>query len=623
MKRLLLFVIALTFGSVTMAQLVQISKSHVVRDVPAAIIDLPVVNPLQTSNPFVNNKAVLENDLGLTRYDLQTNEAIQDRIYAFPDGTVAAAWTTSMQDASWTDRGSGYNYFDGTAWGPLTTVRIETSRTGWPSIAAWNGNGEIVLAHNTSTNWVMNTRPVKGTGSWTQTLGPAAPTGVMGLGWPRMITNGNNHQNIHIIGLSLGTGNPPGAVYNGLDGALLYWRSLDGGATWDKLGVQLPGLDSSNYSSFSGDEYAWGSPKGDTIYFAVAGPYTDTFIMKSTDNGASWSKITILNNDLYKKLPNPLPPTTEIPPWRSSDGSIACEMDKSGIIHFASGIGGGSVTGGAKYIRLNNNGLIYWNTTMPILKDSLDLDTLLANGQLLGYYSDGPNPGDTLQTVTGYRVGLTSFPQISVDAYNNLYVIYSGVTWQNPDPTGINYRHIFGRAKFHDQTTWSTDPIDFNDNIMYFGTEFIFAAMAKQIANDKLQLVYQTAFQPGTAVGTTGTAGAIPFHDNTIQYREIPGNTFWPTGIDGNPVVIKNFVGQNYPNPVKGTTAFHIDLNKSANVIVEVSNVMGQKVMTLDKGLVNSGAQKYTIDCSQFNAGIYFYTVKINGESYTHKMIVE
>ncbi len=50
---------------------------------------------------------------------------------------------------------------------------------------------------------------------------------------------------------------------------------------------------------------------------------------------------------------------------------------------------------------------------------------------------------------------------------------------------------------------------------------------------------------------------------------------------------------------------------------------MGQKVLTMDKGLVNAGVQTYTINGGSLSSGIYFYTVKINGESFTHKMIVE
>ena len=530
-----------------------------------------------------------------------------------------------MQDLNFTDRGTGYNYFDGTSWMPLVTERIENVRTGWPSIAAWNNSGEIVVAHQAVTagqGIVMSTRPVKGTGSWTQTNIPRPADLTKELFWPRLITSGPNNSFTHMIALTAPTGNL-GVIYKGLNGALLYYRSLDGGATWDKLGVQLPELDSSNYTAFSGDEYAWGSTKGDTIYFAVGGAYTDTFIMKSTDNGNNWTKISILSNDLYKKLPNTLPPTMNIPPWRSSDGYVACEMDHAGVIHFTSGIGGGSVTGGAKYISLYQNGLIYWNTTMPMLQDSLNLDTLDSHGQLLGYYSDGTGVGDTLQILTSYRRGLSSFPQISVDAANNLYVIYSQVTWENPSPEGINFRHIFGRAKFHNQTTWSTDPIDFNPGIMYFGYEFIWATMAKKITGDKLRIIYATADQPGTAVGTTGTTAPIPFHDNFIQYREIPGSSFCPTGIESNKITVKNLVSQNFPNPVKGATSFKITLEKQANVTIEIFNVMGQKVIVMDKGFVNSGAQKYTIDCSQLTSGIYFYTVKINGESFTHKMIVE
>ena len=70
-------------------------------------------------------------------------------------------------------------------------------------------------------------------------------------------------------------------------------------------------------------------------------------------------------------------------------------------------------------------------------------------------------------------------------------------------------------------------------------------------------------------------------------------------------------------------TSFAVNVDKPANITIEVSNIMGAKVMSFDKGMVNSGAQKFTIDCSALTTGIYFYTVKINGESYTHKMVVQ
>ena len=56
--------------------------------------------------------------------------------------------------------------------------------------------------------------------------------------------------------------------------------------------------------------------------------------------------------------------------------------------------------------------------------------------------------------------------------------------------------------------------------------------------------------------------------------------------------------------------------------MISVSDITGKQVMNLDKGQIGTGTQKFSIDCSSLNAGIYFYTVKIGGESFTHKMII-
>jgi len=617
MKRILLFALMLAFTVGSMAQLSKYARKYE-QKIPKTAVDIPVMNPLQPANSTVNTKAVLEDQLGTTRYDLQTNEACQNRFYVYPDGTMAGTWTMGFVETAYADRGTGYNYFDGTSWETAPTARIESIRTGWPSYCPWNGNGELVIAHPALGNLalVMNTRPGKGTGTWTQTAAPVAPTGVTGsIWWSRTITNGTNHQNIHVICMTLPSGNG-GGVYKGLDGALLYWRSTDAGATWDKVGIQLPGLDSTNYSAFSGDEYAWGTPHGDTIYFVAGGPYSDMYIMKSNDNGDNWTKIPILSN-INKKLP--VIPTYRAP-WASSDGSVACEMGKNGVIHVCSGIGGGTITSSTEYILIDRNGLIYWNTTMPMLQDSLDLNVLDANGQLLGYYEDGPNPGDTLQGLApSYRVGLTSHPQISIDDAGNMVVIWDGITWQNPqNSTHYNYRHIWTRGWNYATQQWAYPQLDLNSEIDYIYLEFVFPSMGKILLNNNFDYIYQTANTPGSAVLTT----TLATQTCNIEHRQLPISPPFggvPTLKDSK----KTFVGQNFPNPVTGTTAFNVYLDKTANVIVEVSNVTGENVMTIDNGFVTSGAHQFTIDASHLGTGLYFYTVKINGQSYTHKMIVE
>ena len=261
MKKLLLFALLFTLGVAVMAQQkpVKLSKSIQNRTLPSFKALDNGTSPAQPGNTVANSKAVLDEIIGGSRYDMQTNAAIQNnRFVMWPDGNLSATWTMGFADAAYNDRGTGYNYRNAGAWGPQPTVRIESMKAGWPSVHPWMGNGEMILSHNSTKFMPMNTRPVKGTGAWTQNLRLTAPGNAFGLVWPRTITSGPNHQYIHVLVVTTPVANG-GTVYQGLDGALIYYRSLDGGATWDKQGIILPQLTSADYFGFSGDDYAWPS----------------------------------------------------------------------------------------------------------------------------------------------------------------------------------------------------------------------------------------------------------------------------------------------------------------------------------------------------------------------------
>jgi hypothetical protein len=49
---------------------------------------------------------------------------------------------------------------------------------------------------------------------------------------------------------------------------------------------------------------------------------------------------------------------------------------------------------------------------------------------------------------------------------------------------------------------------------------------------------------------------------------------------------------------------------------------MGQKVYDYNAGIVGSGVHKLTIDGSNLQSGVFFYTVKADENSVTRKMIV-
>ncbi len=77
-----------------------------------------------------------------------------------------------------------------------------------------------------------------------------------------------------------------------------------------------------------------------------------------------------------------------------------------------------------------------------------------------------------------YRVSLSSFPQITVDQYNNIFYIWSAATPGNPDPDLNNYRHLWGRAKYHTASAM-TGQIDLNSDFQYIFQEFVYESMAK------------------------------------------------------------------------------------------------------------------------------------------------
>ncbi len=78
-----------------------------------------------------------------------------------------------------------------------------------------------------------------------------------------------------------------------------------------------------------------------------------------------------------------------------------------------------------------------------------------------------------------------------------------------------------------------------------------------------------------------------------------------------------------YPNPVQDVAKVSVNLNQSSSVTVTVSNLVGQQVMSMNKGTMTAGSQQFTIDASNLKSGVYFVTVLVNGEKYTQKMIVE
>lgn len=579
-------------------------------------IDMPDHFLVQQSNPTVKSPiAVSEATIGTTRYDLQTNQSTQNRIFRFPDGTISATWTMGFSESDFPDRGTGYNYFDGTAWGAPPTARIESVRTGWPSIFPLGDNGEAVVSHDFGTpgGLVFAKRTTKGTGSWIQTTIPG-PTGQNGLSWPRAVSNGTGNTNIHMIAITRPTGNG-GTVYQGLNGALLYNRSTNGGVSWDIANQILPGMTSAEYNGFGGDSYAWAEPKGNTLAFVVGDNWTDLFLMKSTDNGSSWTKTVIFQHP-YPHFDETTTLVLDTP--SVCDGALAVTLDDAGKAHVFFGIMrvlNDDLTDLQTSYFPYTDGLVYWNEDMPAFP-TLNYDTLWNHNNLVGYLQD-LNGNDTVMEFDGigtYYLSLTSMPNASIDAEGNLFVVFTSVV-EGYSNGSQNYRHIFGRVLPAGETEWSGFK-DLTGSIIHNFHECVFPSIAPT-SDLSLHLVYQYDEEPGLAV----RGDADPYGDNTISYMRVPKSDLG-LSVPELPAD-QHVVSQNYPNPASGTSTVFVQMTKADNVSVRITNLIGQEMSFKKYGMMNSGPHSIALDLTDLTSGLYFYTVTIGKTDYTYRMIVE
>ena len=79
---------------------------------------------------------------------------------------------------------------------------------------------------------------------------------------------------------------------------------------------------------------------------------------------------------------------------------------------------------------------------------------------------------------------------------------------------------------------------------------------------------------------------------------------------------------QNYPNPFNPGTTIKYTLSKSQIVVLDVFNMLGEKVQTLVDDYQNMGNYNIRFTGEKLPSGIYFYRLKINNYSETKKMLL-
>ncbi|GAB4319699.1 MAG: hypothetical protein Kow00127_11950 [Bacteroidales bacterium] len=621
MKKLSTLLILLTFAlGVSAQQRALPGKSLRDLSLPdkAPVADL---QPLQISGTIGAKAASMlvpvETIVGITRYDDQSNASIQNRIYYYPDGTIGATWIYGMNDGSgFDDRGTGYVYYDGSNWSPLPNGIVEDERTGWPSYVPLGENGELVVSHTGGDGYKLSMRPEKGTGDWSYSLLPGPP-GHEYVIWNRTMTSGPDRNRIHVLSLTASTAYG-GTPYEGLDGALLYSLSTDGGQTWEIQNAILDGMTSDEYFGFSSDTYDWAEPRDSIIAFLVGDAWYDMFLMKSTDYGETFEKTVIWEH--------PYPAydfTYGTDTFYCPDGSHHLVIDASGKVHVVFGINRSYADdAGSTYWFPYVDGVGYWNEDMPPFSPDLNAlspygdpgSELIEDYNLIGWSQDIDGDGElTFLDNPPYYLGLSSQVQIVLGMNGELYVTYSSLTETYTNMT-YNYRHLWSRVSPDGGITWGYF-YDLNSDFIHQYDECVYASCAAN-SDDNIYLVYQQDTEPGNAVwGQTH-----PYTDNNIVVMQIDKNEITGIGETTVPLTEQDLF-QNEPNPASDYTEVPVNMLKGGQVDFSVYDITGKAWYQTSQS-VNPGLNRFGFDVSDWPAGIYFYSIQAGDVRVTKKMMV-
>lgn len=548
-----------------------------------------------------------EEIIGETYYDLQSNAAIQNRLFVHDDGTISATWTMSPNTiGGFPERGTGYNYYDGSAWMPLPDSRVESIRTGWSSIAGLNG-GEIIASHTFSEDEAgtvaITSRLTKGEGEWDESLMPNLGEDQYENVWPRMKVGGPDGQTVHLIS---NTYEPNFVSYS---------RSLDGGETWDIEDVILPEIGPDYYTSFGGDSYAL-DVRGETVAFVVGNAYTDVVLMKSTDNGDTWTKTIVKEHPIPFYNDSIIVDSLTYPELdgvvETSDQAFSISLDANGNAHVFYGLWNYSndEAGDDMYTYYPfTDGIEYWN-------EETQMDSVIT-------YVVDINGNDTLDIdsmalLSDYSSSLSSFPSSAIAEDGSIYLVYSSVVetfYDIQNDLGADYaqhyRHVYIMRSQDGGSTWS-EPYDIMEELTdpMMGdplNEGVFGCIAN-IVDDHIYLTYQRDYLPGLHV----RGDEDPATNNSIVFVSIPVEGFDQLSIKED-ALSNDF--NIYPNPTSGLVTVS-NLDKFENPNIKVVNLLGSIVYSN-----TVSTNEHNINLDDLSNGVYLISIEDDNNRVVKRLI--
>ena len=395
------------------------------------------------------------------------------------------------------------------------------------------------------------------------------------------------------------------------------WAAGDYSFTYQKIAAPIaPDLDGTR--TLISTSIAWGSGGVGYVAMLAHDDYTTVLdsnaapiVFKTSDNGATWTKVASLDMSSFDALFQfGVPYTTAF--------ELDMTVDNNNNAHLIFGVGalGASAysmnTGAGSWGLFDvstSNGGISWNAQ------------LLATPQTFrGEFADA---GNTLQedsrpqiarTADGTKLFFTWF-----DTDTTLFFTTDNLF---PDVHTIALNTVTGLWTPETNLTAGSSA----DGICIFGNVSPFSLDGATAGCYKIpvSILALTGGGPSSQSDHSYLDGLeICDAAFTVAGTTTPIDNFVITGINENNGPVSFDLGQNFPNPFNGSTQFNLNLVKSSDVTVEVYNVLGKLVKSATYENLQAGVNTIAINASDLSAGLYSYRVVVGSEMATRTMIVK
>lgn len=466
--------------------------------------------------------------IGNTTFDFQSYWGNHNRMVAYPDGKVSAAWVGSDGfGAGFTDRGMFFNHFNGISWGAFPTGRIEGEKTYFGELLQVL-NHEVIISDQ-ATRLLVHKNSTIGANDWTETAGSDVIDGYNPMAYCPAGTD-----DIYVI-------NTKKITFE----SLLFSRSDDGGETWAVNEYFLPFTEEAYGIELVNPDCYQIAVHGNDVYVLYGANFCDMILMHSPSKGdpGTWTYQVLINFPI-DNYTGAAGQTTDYDgdgdkdTLNVSDGMVEMIIEDDGTVHVFSGyMRIYDPTAAAGYFYLpQTDGIWYWTTGMAeaeILDVFIDWDN-----------TDGlnnPYGGIGTDYTAYFAEGVTTMPTAAWDPdLDRVYLMYIMPVEYNISVSNQTYYDIFGIYSDDDGASWS-DPINLTYTT-HLDHENVYASAYPRVIDGKIHVQWQQDFEPGTSQDSPGD----PIVVNNILYAAWDASRFEPY----NPTVEFTYtlapVGINY-----------------------------------------------------------------------------